>query len=425
MDVINGINQILLQVLIILFPIIIYYFYWEDISLIENKKSIEFAYGIISGTSIILCMICSFPIYHGYLLDLRTIPLLIGFLYGGYGTGIFISVVFLSFRYFLGGGGLLVPVIVCSIVIPITFLLIPKYKSYSSRHKVITTTALTLFTSLLIASVTYLKLMWSNLPVNRDFFIFFAGFSIIQTCTMWVTVFLIESMQERVMMHYRLRQAEKLNVLSGMAASVAHEIRNPMAVVRGFMQLFNENAQIPMDIRPYLKLIIEELDRAESIITGFLTLAKPQLERLEPVSVLELIDHGVNLMSPYALLHGVEIQVFADNSPCIEADPRKFSQVLINIIKNGIEAMTDGGLLKIGVKEEGGIVLIKIIDSGIGMTKEELQRLGTLFYSTKTKGTGVGLMVSYKIIETMNGRIEVSSKKGSGTQFTIMIPKAS
>jgi two-component system sporulation sensor kinase B len=424
-DVINGINQILLQVLIILFPIIIFYFFWGDKVLIENKKSVGFAYGIIVGTSLILCMICSFPIYHGYLLDLRTIPLLIGILYGGYGAGIFITVVFLGFRYYLGGGGTLVPVIVCSIVLPITFLLIPKYKSYSSRHKVIIATILTLFTSLLIASVTYLKLMWSNIPVNRDFLIFFAGFSIIQTGTMLITVSLIESMRERLMLHYRLRQAEKLNVLSEMAASIAHEIRNPMTVIRGFMQLMNNNAQIPMDIRPYLKLIIEELDRAESIITGFLSLAKPQLERLEPVSVLELIHNVVNVISPYALLHGVQIQVFTDYSPCIETNPRKLSQVLINIIKNGIEAMTDGGLLKIEVKEEEDIVLIKIIDSGIGMTKEELKRLGTLFYSTKTKGTGVGLMISYKIIESMNGRIEVSSEKGTGTQFTIIIPKAS
>jgi two-component system, sporulation sensor kinase B len=424
-DVINGINQILLQVLIILFPIIIFYFFWGDLILIEKKKSVGFAYGIIMGTSLILCMMCSFPIYHGYLLDLRTIPLLIGILYGGYGAGIFITVVFLGFRYYLGGGGTLVPVIVCSIVLPITFLLIPKYKSYSSRHKVIIAAILTLFTSLLIASVTYLKLMWSNIPVNRDFLIFFAGFSIIQTGTMLITVSLIESMRERVMLHYRLQQAEKLNVLSEMAASIAHEIRNPMTVIRGFMQLLNENVQIPMDIRPYFKLIIEELDRAESIITGFLSLAKPQLERLEQVSVLELIHNVVNLISPFALLHSVQIQVFTACSPCIETNPRKLSQVLINIIKNGIEAMTDGGLLKIEVKEEEDVVLIKIIDSGIGMTKEELKRLGTLFYSTKTKGTGVGMMISYKIIETMNGRIEVSSEKGRGTQFTIIIPKAS
>ncbi|WP_380025384.1 ATP-binding protein [Effusibacillus consociatus] len=111
-----------------------------------------------------------------------------------------------------------------------------------------------------------------------------------------------------------------------------------------------------------------------------------------------------------------------DDTLLIRADLTKLHQVLINIMKNGIETMPGGGLLQVSAYRKGDYAAIEISDTGVGMTKEEIKRLGNPFYSTKEKGTGLGLMVSYRIIQAMNGKIQVTSSKSGGTRFLIMIP---
>ncbi|WCN39544.1 sensor histidine kinase [Aneurinibacillus uraniidurans] len=423
MNVTSGINHILLQILLILFPILLYHLYWGDKDLLEDKRKHKLAYGLISTVSIILCMGFAFPFHNGYLLDLRAVPLLIAFLYGGYYSGLFVTVVFLAYRYYLGGEGACIPLLVSSVLVPSMLVITPTYIRHSSRYKILLATVITICTSFLIAIITYIKLSWTHMQIKEGTLEFFIGYGIIQVFTMWITVSLIESLREKAMITYQLRQSDQLNTMSELAASVAHEIRNPLTVVRGFMQLFTENKQIPEDVKPYIGLMISEVDRTQEIIINFLSLAKPKLERIEKISVAEHIQHIKSLMYSYAILQNVDVQVVTADLPYIETDPDKFSQVLINIIKNGIEAMPSGGELKISVKESKDMAEICIKDQGVGMTEEEVKRLGTLFYSTKTKGTGVGLMVSYRLIEKMNGQIEVKSQKEVGTQFTLKFPR--
>jgi two-component system sporulation sensor kinase B len=422
MNTIDGLTQILLQVFLILFPILLYHLYWGENDVLGDKRKSELAYGLMSTISIILCMFFTFPISHGYLLDLRTVPLLIAFLYGGQFFGLFVTVIFLLYRYYLGGGGLFVPLLTCSFLVPLLIVMIPRYNKNSSRYKLFLATILTLCTSVFIAVATCIKLIWSDIQISIEIVEFFVGYIIIQTFTMWITVALIESLREKVIMQYQLRKSDQLNIMSELAASVAHEIRNPLTVVRGFMQLFDDNKQVPESVKPYIALIITEIDRTQEIIMNFLSFAKPRLERIEKISVAEHIQRIVDLMYSYAMLQNVYLKTFITGSPYIKTDPDKFSQVLINIIKNGIEAMPNGGELEVNVKEVNGMAVISIDDHGVGMTEEEIQRLGTPFYSTKTKGTGIGMMVSYRLIEKMNGQIKVKSKKGVGTQFIVTFP---
>lgn len=423
MNVTNGITHILLQILLILFPILLYHLYWGANDLLEDEKKYKFAYGVISTISIILCMSLTFPFYHGYLLDLRAVPLVIAFLYGGYYSGLFVTVIFLVYRYYLGGDGACIPLLVCSFVVPLMLVITPIYTRHSSRYKILLATTIIIFTSLLISVVTYIKLVVSNIRIGEGILEFFIGYGVIQVFTMWITISLIENLREKAMITYRLRQSDQLHTMSELAASVAHEIRNPLTVVRGFMQLFSENKHIPVDVKPYIGLMISEIDRTQEIIINFLSLAKPKLERIETISVAEHIQNIKSLMYSYAILQNVDIKVVTTDLPYIETDPDKFSQVIINIIKNGIEAMPSGGELEVRVAGSEDMAEICIKDQGIGMTPEEVRRLGTLFYSTKTKGTGVGLMVSYRLIEKMNGQIEVQSQKEVGTQFTLTFPR--
>ncbi|MGG4409940.1 ATP-binding protein [Niallia taxi] len=222
--------------------------------------------------------------------------------------------------------------------------------------------------------------------------------------------------------HRELQRAEKMNAIGQLAASVAHEIRNPMTVVKGFLQIFLAKEHISEEERMYIKLMIEEMNRAETIINDYLSLAKPGIEQTEKIDGQDMIIKVIDLMYSYAMM-SKSITFERDiQQVFLRANRSELKQVLINIVKNGIESMQQGGVLSVYLYTKEGYGIFEITDTGIGMTEEELSRLGTAFYSLKEKGTGMGLMVSYQMIEQMKGKIEVESKKGKGTTFKVFIP---
>jgi two-component system, sporulation sensor kinase B len=127
----------------------------------------------------------------------------------------------------------------------------------------------------------------------------------------------------------------------------------------------------------------------------------------------------------YASLNKIKIKTLVDDNLSIEANVVEVKQLLVNLIKNGVEAIGDGGLITIEAKREDRFVKIDITDNGIGMTEEEMKKLGTAFYSLKEKGTGIGMMVCYNIIERYNGEIQVTSSKREGTKLSVFIPACS
>ncbi|RMA91329.1 ATP-binding protein [Priestia megaterium] len=233
----------------------------------------------------------------------------------------------------------------------------------------------------------------------------------------------LEVIMEKTRMQKELQRAEKMNAIGQLAASVAHEIRNPMTVVKGFLQLFQDNTKLSNTELSYIHLMINEMDRAEAIIHDYLSLAKPDVHQHRFINCLECITSLVDLLSSYALLtNNILIELDAKEEMYVRGSRNELNQVLLNIMKNGIEAMRAGGTLRVGLYKREGHVHIQIEDTGIGMTSEQVNRLGTAFYSLKEKGTGIGLMVSYQLVEQMNGRIEVESIPGKGSTFTLIFP---
>lgn len=218
------------------------------------------------------------------------------------------------------------------------------------------------------------------------------------------------------------RKMEKLNAVGQLAASISHEVRNPLTVTRGFLQLLIKSG-ITEKQKDYAVMALAELDRAEGIITDYLTFAKPDIERFDILQVDKELGHVISFITPFASMHLVDIQYACIGSPRIYGDSSKFRQCILNLMKNGIEAMPNGGVMDLEVSSDSHRVSVSITDNGLGMEQEQLDRLGTPYYSTKEKGTGLGLMVVYSLVKAMNGSIEVASTKGLGTRFRLEFPR--
>ncbi|QIZ11058.1 PAS domain S-box protein [Priestia megaterium] len=217
-----------------------------------------------------------------------------------------------------------------------------------------------------------------------------------------------------------LQKSEKLALLGQMAAGIAHEIRNPLTSIKGFIQLLRTSTRK----EEYFDILLTELDRINDIVGEFLVLAKPTAAVYMTRDIKMLLKDVVTLINNQSLLNNVQILVEFDNDlPLISCEENQLKQVFLNLLKNAIEAMPKGGNINLLVKEkEEGKISIQIIDQGVGIPQERISTLGEPFYTTKEKGTGLGLMTCYKIIEGHNGELNICSKINEGTTIEIILP---
>lgn len=221
----------------------------------------------------------------------------------------------------------------------------------------------------------------------------------------------------------KIQEAERLKTTGQLAAGVAHEIRNPMTVVKGFLQLYEKDSTITDDVKKHFKLMISELNTAEEVLTQFLSIAKPnKSEKIQQVNVKEILQMETELLSSYGHYHNNKVILDVKENCYIFINQIEFKQLVVNLIKNAIEASHPGDPVLVSAEEKKGFVKITIIDHGNGMSPDELKALGTPFYSLKSKGTGLGLMVCFNIVESYNGTIHFNSSVGNGTTVTVLFP---
>ncbi|MFV8826267.1 ATP-binding protein [Alkalihalobacterium sp. APHAB7] len=219
-----------------------------------------------------------------------------------------------------------------------------------------------------------------------------------------------------------IRRSEKLSVVGQLAAGVAHEIRNPITVISGFLQLMQQREQ---NTNSHVPVMLSELARINKIISEFLLLAKPGVQKFEKIKICYLIREVVTLLDTSAIMKSISITTqYSLNETTVECDPDQIKQVLINLLKNSIEAMDHGGQIHIHVYEKSdNMIHIEITDSGSGIPQEVLERIGEPFFTTKPKGTGLGLMICDRIIEHHQGKMDISSIQGKGTTVNIYLNK--
>lgn len=231
---------------------------------------------------------------------------------------------------------------------------------------------------------------------------------------------IIRDISERKKNEELLINSEKLYVAGQLAAGIAHEIRNPLTSLKGFLQLIVSGRK---NNSSYYDIMNSELDRIEDIVSELLMLSKPQVYQLSYHDVRNMMRDTIKLLETQAILHNTSIDADYGNEPLwVYGVENQVKQVFINVIKNAIEAMIDGGSIRVKLYRTGDEVFVQIHDEGPGIGEDQLAKMGQPFYTTKEKGTGLGLMVSYKIVDNHRGRIRVNSEIGKGTVFEIMLP---
>ncbi|PZE20336.1 PAS domain-containing sensor histidine kinase [Paenibacillus xerothermodurans] len=232
-----------------------------------------------------------------------------------------------------------------------------------------------------------------------------------------------KDISERKRAEEMIIRSEKLSIVGQLAAGVAHEIRNPLTSLKGFVQLMQSKVS---GYDSYFDIMQNELDRINFIVSEFLVIAKPQSVRYQPRDVTHILENTILLIGSQAMIHNVELLTRAEpNLPLISCDENQIKQVFINILNNSIESMPDGGTITMELsKKDERHILIRFADEGCGIPAERIPRLGEPFYTTKEKGTGLGLMVTFKIIENHGGRTRIVSEVNKGTTVEITLPTA-
>ncbi|MDG4727970.1 PAS domain-containing sensor histidine kinase [Bacillus sp. GBSC66] len=216
-------------------------------------------------------------------------------------------------------------------------------------------------------------------------------------------------------------QAQKLAVAGQIAAGIAHEVRNPLTSVNGFLQLMK--TQYP-ERTDYFDIIFSEIKRIDFVLSELLVLAKPQAVHFQEVQLHELLEQVITLLKTNAVLSNIDLkQPFKkQDAGAILADANQMKQLFINLIKNAIEAMPEGGSIYISTEKVLNEWKITIQDEGKGMSEEDIQKIYDPFFSTKKEGTGLGLTICATILKDHHGRMDVSSELGKGAAFQIYLP---
>lgn len=231
-------------------------------------------------------------------------------------------------------------------------------------------------------------------------------------------VMVFRDITETKRLEENMARLDKLNVVGQMAAGIAHEIRNPMTTVRGFLQLLSSNSQFK-GYTDYFETMISELDRANTIISGFLSMAKEKVLEAAEENLNRIIGSIAPLIQAEAIMSNKYVKLELGETPNVKLIENDIRQVILNLVRNGLEASTEGDGITIRTFAAEGKVVLSVQDNGKGIDKEYLEKLGTPFLTTKENGTGLGLFICYSIADRHNASIEIETSN-NGTTFSVL-----
>jgi signal transduction histidine kinase len=221
----------------------------------------------------------------------------------------------------------------------------------------------------------------------------------------------------------QLRRRDRLHALGEVAMGLAHEIRNPLGIIKTATQLLHRRADLPEGDKRHLEYVISEVSRINDLITDFLDFAKPSAPIRSTLLARPLVEELIGFCEPELTSHKIDARI-DDQAPgaTLYADARQLKQACLNLILNAIDAMPAGGRLTLGIAQDAEHTILRVADTGQGIEPDMLERIFTPFVTTKASGTGLGLAKVFSIMENHDGHIECSSEIDAGATFSLYIP---
>ena len=371
-------------------------------------------YGVISSVMALLCMLFPLEKFGDTVFDLRVVPLILVTLYGGKLPGIICTLMISTGRLWMGGENAWVGVLIAVIGFIIASGFGPYFRKSIRKWKGILFTGGVFILSYIVILILFLD------PLQPYFYpIYFTAFMI--------AYFIIFYLTERlVMINIQLQETvylEKLSVAGKMAAAIAHEIRNPLTTIKGLLQFISSDTE-DIKVKNYAPLMLEEVERTNKIITDYLMLIKPTKDNYEQVDLNKVVKDTTALTEVLASYYNVKIHYEEKGEFLTWGNSQELKQCLINIIKNAIESIEGEGLILVALQfgTKKGTVDIVIRDNGAGMSEQELEKIGLPFYTTKSKGTGLGTMITNRLIRNVGGKVHYTSTQDVGTTVTVTLP---
>jgi two-component system sporulation sensor kinase B len=410
----------LLQIVCILFPMVIYQSYFQKKFIHKNVR--EKIFGVLSALSIIICMTFPVSINKGYVLDFRFIPLIIAFIYGGYRIGLYLSVLLIGYRLAIGGVGFYLGGLWMTIFLLTAFwFILPRMEKWSTKWRSLYPYLLLTITLVFFALGTQFLADYTFTFPKLSLWLWF---SLLSYLTFWTVLHLQNSFKEMEAMSEKVIQFEKNHTINHLLVYISQQTLSPMKSANCFLEMIEDE---PLTARQSYQLLQakNELNQAERSLDHYLTFMDKKWKENKDMSFVKELQEVFGLMKSYAEMHQVDLiyTSTAEEDVSIKGDPSLLRFALMNVIKNAIEACQPKGRVNICLHEMLKDVYIVIEDNGKGIPLQILNQLGKPLSSGKVNGTGLGLASTYKIAESMGGRVEVESNVDEGTIFSLYFPK--
>jgi two-component system, sporulation sensor kinase B len=410
----------LLQMVCILFPMLLYQSFFRK--KFGQKKIQKQILGLLCGLSIIICMTFPLTFAKELHLDFRFIPLIVSFFYGGFSTGLILTAVMMVYRFLLGGQGVYVEGLGIPFFTLLIFaLILPRYDNWRKNKQVFFTYLCLTLSFFFFVFETHLLDGYTFTKHELFLWIIFCIFNYI---TFWMVLYLQTSLKEMEEMSTKVIQFEKSHAINHLLVYISQQIFSPILSSKQSLNQMKDDSSLSPGQSFYITQALNELNQAEHSLKDYMTVMDPMHNDQNSIQLTKMIQETVQMINPFASLNNVELQFLstAENDIMIK-DYTLLRFALLNLIKNGVEACGPGGRVGVFLHELIDQFYILIEDNGPGLSAEVSSHLGQPLHSGKDNGTGLGIAVAYKITESLGGKIEVESKKGIGTTFSLYFPK--
>ncbi|MDP4103963.1 MAG: ATP-binding protein [Bacillota bacterium] len=410
----------LLQIFCILFPMVIYQSFFQK--KIMKKVHQKVILSILCGISIIICMTFPVSINSNYILDFRFIPLIIAFIFGGYRVGVLLSLVLITYRFIIGGLGFYLGGLSMTIFFVIAFgYILPRSEKLTPRWKKFYPYILLTCSLIFFALGTQFL---DDYSFTRQEINLWVWFSIFNYITFWMIMYLQNTLKEIEDVSLKMIQFEKNHTLNHLLVFISQQLSSPLTNVK---EMISQVKEEPLTSHQSFSLrkIELELNQAKQGLEQYLSILDDSKEKQISWSFVKELENIVELMKLYANVHQVELKYSStlEEDISFKGDRTMVRFALINLIKNAVEACDSKGRVNICLHEMLKEIYIVIEDNGAGIPDGVLPLLGKPLPTVKENGTGLGLVSTYKIAESMGGRVEVESSPNEGTTFSLYFPK--